>query len=124
MDQDNIVSLVNRAGVLYEGEPKRQVQFHQVRFVHSATHRSLNLGYQLREGCYVADFVFMRRSGQDGNANLDAFLRLFGGSVGDKATPFARLKPAFAQEAWLVDVIRAYWAMGNPMPRRQADRPA
>jgi len=115
--QDSIVAIVDQAGVPYDGKPTRQNSYGFVRFIHHATDRSLNLGFQEREGRFVADFVFKRKVPNEGEAKLDAFLRLFGGEVGRRETPFARLKPRFDEEAWLIDVIRAYWAMGRPMPR-------
>jgi hypothetical protein len=117
MDQQHIISIVQRAGVPYDGEPTLQNEFHLVRFFHHATNRSLNLGYRSTKNIFVADFVFKGREKIEQNqADLAAFLRLFGGEVGNRPTPFARLEPAFSQEAWLIDVIRAYWAMGTPLP--------
>lgn len=116
MDQQYIISIVQRAGVSYESEPTFQESLHFVRFVHRATRRSLNLGYRSSKDVFVADFVFMgRETFAEDQADLGGFLRLFGGEVGNRRTPFARLEPTFLQEAWLIDVIRAYWAMGTPL---------
>lgn len=116
MDQQHIISMIQQAGVPYELEPTIQEDLHFVRFFHQATDRSLNLGYRLRRDVFVADFVFKAKETSARNqADLDSFLRLFGGAVGNRPTSYARLEPTFLQEAWLIDVIRAYWAMGTPM---------
>lgn len=116
MDQQYIISIVQRAGVSYESDPTVQESLHFVRFVHGATARSLNLGYRSSKDVFVADFVFMARDASAENqVDLGCFLRLFGGKVGKRPTLFARLEPSFSQEAWLIDVIRAYWAMGTPL---------
>lgn len=121
MDRQYLMTVVPRAGVPYDSEPRIQSGLHQVRFFHQATDRSLNLGYRSTKDVFVADFVFKSRDTLAQNqADLTAFLRLFGGQVGKRQTPFARLEPAFAQEAWLIDVIRAYWAMGVPLPTAEA----
>jgi hypothetical protein len=118
MDQNYIIGIVNRAGVPFEPEPTIQKEFHFVRFFHRLTDRSLNLGYRSTKTVFVADFVFKARTSYDENReDLNCFLRMFGGETGQRPTPFARLEPAFLQEAWLIDVIRAYWAMGTPLAR-------
>lgn len=118
MDQNYIISIVERSGVPFEPEPTIQKEFHFVRFFHQATDRSLNLGYRSTKAVFVADFVFKAKDSLDENrGDLDCFLRMFGGDIGQRPTPFARLEPDFSQEAWLTDVIRAYWAMGTPLAR-------
>jgi hypothetical protein len=115
MDQQYIISIVDRAGVPYDPNPTLQNEYHFVRFFHRATARSLNLGYWATKDVFVADFVFKSKETLPENqADLASFLRLFGGEIGGRPTPFARLQPTFSQEAWLIDVIRAYWAMGKP----------
>jgi hypothetical protein len=113
MDQDHIVSIVKRAGVPFDPEVTRQAEFHFVRFFHHATQRSLNLGYHSPSNRFVADFVFKRDTLQQNQADLKAFIHLFGGEVGKRRTPFARLKPSFSDEVWLIRVIQAYWAIGD-----------
>jgi hypothetical protein len=115
MDQERIISIVDRSGVPYDRPVTRQAGFHQVRFFYHSTGRSLNLGYRSPAGPFVADFVFKGKSWEESGADLDAFLRLFGGIRGNRETPFARLEPAFAEEKWLVRVIQGYWAMGHPL---------
>ena len=116
MDQQHIISIMQRSGVPYDPKPTIQKSLSLVRFFHRATDRSLNLGYRSTQGVFVADFVFKFRETLDQNqADLASFLRLFGGEVGKRPTPFARLQPPLSQEEWLIDVIRAYWAMGNPL---------
>jgi hypothetical protein len=117
MDQERIISIVGRAGVPYDEPVTRQVEYHFVRFFYHATDRSLNLGYSSPNGPFVADFVFKGKTRDENEANLKAFLRLFGGAVGNRETPFARLQPAFSAEAWLIRTIQGYWAMGQPLPR-------
>ena len=46
MDQNYIISIVERSGVPFAPEPTIQKEFHFVRFFHQATDRSLNLGYR------------------------------------------------------------------------------
>jgi hypothetical protein len=113
MDQEQIISIVKRAGVPFDPEVTRQAEFHFVRFFHHATQRSLNLGYYSPDGPFVADFVFKNSTREQNQADLKAFMRLFGGEVGKRETPFARLKPSFSDEVWLIRVIQAYWAMGE-----------
>lgn len=117
MDQDQIISIVDRAGVPYNKPATCQAEYHFVRFFHHATNRSLNLGYHSPEGPFIADFVFKGKTREENEADLDAFLRLFGGAVGNRETPFARIRPGFSNEEWMIRVIQGYWAMGQPAPR-------
>ena len=117
MDQDRIIAIVDRAGVPYDKPVTPQVEYHFVRFFHQATNRSLNLGFRSPDGPFIADFVFKGKTHEKNEADLDAFLRLFGGAKGKRETPFARLQPIFSKEIWLIRVIQAYWAMGQPEPR-------
>lgn len=117
MNQDQIISIVDRAGVPYDKPVTLQHAYHFVRFFHYASKRSLNLGFRSPDGPFIADFVFKSKTHDENEAELDAFLRLFGGVKGNRETPFARLEPSFSNEAWLIRVIQGYWAMGTPEPR-------
>jgi hypothetical protein len=120
MDQQRIIEIVDRAGVPYDADLTFQKQYYAVRFFYNATGRSLNLGYRLTKPVFVADFVFKVRDSRDENrADLTSFLRLFGGGVGNRSTSFARLEPPYSDEQWLIDVIRAYWAMGKPLTQQK-----
>lgn len=118
MDQQYLITVLERAGVVFNPDPTIQKgPPHYVRFFHRETDRSLNLGYRLRRAVFVADFVFKAKASlAENRADLDCFRQMFGGSVGGRSTPYARLEPTFEQEAWLIDVIRAYWAIGTPLP--------
>lgn len=120
MNQDQIISIVERAGVPYDKPVTQQVEYHFVRFFHHATNRSLNLGYRSPEGPFIADFVFKGKTHEENEKDLNAFLRLFGGAKGNRETPFARLQPDFSKDTWLIRVIQAYWAMGQPESRDSA----
>lgn len=83
MDRQYLMTVVQRAGVPYDPEPRIQSGLHLVRFFHRATSRSLNLGYRSTKDVFVADFVFKSKETLAQNqADLTAFLRLFGGEAG------------------------------------------
>jgi hypothetical protein len=118
MDQDQIISIVNRAGVPYDKPVTCQAApRYFVRFFHDATKRSLNLGYSSHQGTFIADFVFKGKTRTENEADCEAFLRLFGGATGNRDTRFASIQPGFSNEAWLIRVIQGYWAIGQPEPR-------
>jgi hypothetical protein len=114
MNQDQLISIVDRTGVPYDKPVTLQDEYHFVRFLYRATNRSLNLGYRAPDGPFIADFVFKGKTRVENEAHLNAFTRLFGGTIGNRETSFARLQPAFSKEAWLIQVIQGYWAMGQP----------
>lgn len=117
MDQESIISIVDRSGVPYDKPVTRQSEYQFVRFFYLPTARSLNFGFRSPGGPFVTDFVFKGKSRDMNIADLEAFIHLFGGVAGNRATPFARLEPDFADTEWLIGVIQGYWAMGKPLIR-------
>lgn len=85
MEQAYVIAIVDRSGVPFEPEPTMQKEFHFVRFFHLATQRSMNLGYRSTKPFFVGDFVFKAKASFHENlADLECFLRLFGGDIGKR----------------------------------------
>ena len=112
MNQVEVIALVNSTGVAHKVGTLQQ-QHNQVRFFHATTDRSLNLGFHPNDAEFVADFVFKGKSTESNLSDCEAFIRLFGGTRPNRPTAFARLQPKYTEEAWLVQVIQGYWAMGR-----------
>jgi hypothetical protein len=110
MNQDQIVSLVERAGVAAQ-PGTRQQQWHQVRFTGLVSGHSLNLGYSLPKDAFIADFVFKTGTRDINLENCQAFCRRFGGEIRSKATVFARLEIPFHDEVRLLNIIKDYWTL-------------
>jgi len=71
----------------------------------------LNLGYSLREGVFIADFVFKHFDRDTNGEYCASFSRLFKGEIQDKTTVFCRVKVPFQDEARLLRIIQGYWAI-------------
>jgi hypothetical protein len=111
MDQDRLIAIVQRAGIRYQKPVTLQTSYSFVRFTLGAARRSLNLGFNATDGHFVADFVFKGKSKEENQADMNTFMAIFGGTVGERPTAFARLLPSLAEEAKLIEAIKAYWVM-------------
>jgi hypothetical protein len=110
MDQDHIIRLFETTKIPYRpGKPQRQ--WHQVRFFGLATLHSLNLGYSLPEGHFVADFVFKAFDSDTNRIQCEQFSSLFGGEIRADKTIFTRLLIPFSDSVRLLRIIHGYWAI-------------
>lgn len=110
MNQDQIISMVEKSGVQAQAGTRQQ-QWHQVRFNGVGTDHSLNLGYSLPKEVLIADFVF-KSSTREFNLQLgENFCEQHGGELRTEKTIFARLEIPFKEESRLIHVIQAYWAI-------------
>ena len=108
MGQDRIISVVERSGIEHQ-QGARQKQWHQVRFSNKATCHSLNLGYSLPRGLYIADFVFKGQSREANLHNCQIFNEQFGGTLCSKSTVFCRIEVPVGDDALLISLIQNYW---------------
>ncbi len=110
MDQDRIKEIIDHSGIVYR-LGVRQQQWHQSRFFGVGTQHSLNLGYSLPRGVFVADFVFKGFTMGLNKSKCMEFCSLYGGELHDDKTIFSRFYIPFRAEARLVQIIQGYWAI-------------
>jgi hypothetical protein len=90
MNHEEIIQIFRATGIPYK-QGRAQKQWHQVRFFGLGTGHSLNLGYSIPEGYFVADFVFKAFASEVNIGQCTAFSTLYGGEARVSKTAFCRV---------------------------------
>ena len=75
------------------------------------TLHSLNLGFSIPDGVFVADFVFKSTDRESNKNYCEHFCSIFGGEIRIDKTAFVRILLPFSESLRLTRIIQGYWAI-------------